>query len=172
MSGETDYKTAKSIYDFTVKDTFGKDVSLEKYRGQVVVIVNTASQCQLTQSNYEGLTKLKKDYEDKGVKILAFPCNQFANESPEQDGEEMVCHLQKNKADIGDIFKKVNVNGENADPLYKYLKKEQGGILGMDGIKWNFTKFIVDKEGKPVDRFAPTTGISSVEKKINELLKN
>lgn len=102
---------------------------------------------------------------------MAFPCNQFANEAPEQDGEEMVCHLKKANADIGDVFKKVDVNGDNAAPLYKYLKKEQGGILGMNGIKWNFTKFLVDKEGKPVDRFAPTTGISSVEKKIEELLK-
>lgn len=82
----------------------------------------------------------------------------------------MVCHLKKANADIGDVFKKVDVNGDTAAPLYKFLKKEQGGFLG-DSIKWNFTKFIVDKEGKPVDRFAPTTGISSVEKKIDSLLK-
>jgi len=170
MAEQTDYKNATSIYDFTVKDTFGKDVSLDKYKGNVVVIVNTASQCGLTKSNYESLTKLKKEYEDSGVKILAFPCNQFANEAPEQDGEEMVCHLQKANADIGDVFKKVDVNGDNAAPLYKYLKKEQGGILG-NGIKWNFTKFLVDKEGHPVERFAPTTSISSVKSKIDELLK-
>lgn len=82
----------------------------------------------------------------------------------------MVCHLKKANADIGDVFKKVDVNGDTAAPLYKFLKKEQGGFLG-DSINWNFTKFIVDKEGKPVDRFAPTTSISSVEKKIESLLK-
>lgn len=105
-----------------------------------------------------------------GVKILAFPCNQFANESPEKDGEEMVCHLQKANADIGDVFKKVDVNGDSADPLFKFLKKQQGGFLGSS-IKWNFTKFIVDKEGHPVDRLAPTTSITSVKSKIDELLK-
>lgn len=104
-----------------------------------------------------------------GVKILSFPCNQFANEMPEQDGEEMVCHLKKANADLGDVFQKVDVNGANASPLFKYLKEKQGGFLG-DNIKWNFTKFIIDKNGQPVDRFAPTTPVSSVAKKIDQLL--
>lgn len=89
---------------------------------------------------------------------------------PEADGEEMVCHLKKANANVGDVFKKVDVNGDNAAPLYKYLKKEQGGFLG-DSIKWNFTKFLVDKEGKVVDRFAPTTSPTSIESKIDDLLK-
>lgn len=106
-----------------------------------------------------------------GVKILAFPCNQFSNEMPENDGEEMMCSLKKSNADFGDIFQKCDVNGDNALPLYKFLKQKQGGFLGMDGIKWNFTKFLVDKNGQPVDRFAPTTSPESVGKKIEELLK-
>lgn len=104
------------------------------------------------------------------VQILSFPCNQFANEMPEHDGEEMVCHLQKANANVGDVFKKIEVNGDNAAPLFKFLKKKQGGLLG-DGIKWNFTKFLVDKNGNPVERYAPTTSPNSIAKKIDELLK-
>lgn len=200
MAESIDYKNAKSIYDFTVKDTYGNDVPLEKYKGKVCVIVNIASQCGLTSSNYAKLTDLKKKYENAGqfsiihkspsclaisyailiylffrlltfadVEILSFPCNQFANEMPEKDGEEMVCHLKKANADLGAVFKKVDVNGENAAPLYKFLKEKQGGFLG-DSIKWNFTKFLVDKDGQPVDRFAPTTSPTSIEKKIDALL--
>lgn len=89
---------------------------------------------------------------------------------PEKDGEEMVCHLKKANADLGTVFKKVDVNGETAAPLYKFLKDKQGGFLG-DGIKWNFTKFLVDKDGKPVERYAPTTSVNSIADKIDELLK-
>lgn len=201
MAATVDPKDAKSIYDFTVKDTYGNDVPLDKYKGKVCVIVNIASQCGLTSSNYSKLTDLKKKYENAGlshilsnwfisisftsclhichssdsssfadVEILSFPCNQFANEMPEKDGEEMVCHLKKANADLGVIFKKVDVNGDTADPLFKFLKEKQGGFLG-DSIKWNFTKFLVDKNGQPVERFAPTTSPTSIEKKIDELLK-
>lgn len=100
-------KNAKSIYDFTVKDTHGEDVSLEKYQGNVVLIVNIASQCGLTKNNYKKLTELREKYGDKGLKILNFPCNQFGSQMPETDGEPMVCHLRDAKADIGDVFKKV-----------------------------------------------------------------
>lgn len=105
-----------------------------------------------------------------GLSILAFPCNQFANEAPEKDGEEMVCHLKKANADIGDVFKKVDVNGENTAPIYKFLKKEQGGYFG-NSVKWNFTKFLVNKEGKPIERFAPTSSFAGLKKKIEEELK-
>lgn len=105
------------------------------------------------------------------VKILSFPCNQFANEMPEADGEEMVCHLKKANAEVGDVFKKVDVNGSNEAPLYKYLKQQKGGILGLNGIKWNFTKFLVNRNGIPVERYAPTTSPSSIIPKIDELLK-
>lgn len=104
------------------------------------------------------------------MEILAFPCNQFANESPEKDGEEMVCHLKKANADIGTVFKTVDVNGDKAAPIYQFLKKNQGGFL-TDAIKWNFTKFLVDKNGHPVARFAPTTSPTSITDKIDELLK-
>ncbi|XP_055305948.1 uncharacterized protein LOC129570392 isoform X1 [Sitodiplosis mosellana] len=168
-ANEVDYKTASSIYDFTVKDTYNKDVSLEKYRGHVVLIVNIASQCGLTKSNYAKLTQLKADYYDKGLRILGFPCNQFAGQMPEGDGDEMVCHLQKEKADFGDIFAKINVNGNSAIPLYKYLKEKQNGFFGS-AIKWNFTKFLVDKNGIPVNRFAPTTDPMDIAKEIDKLL--
>lgn len=165
---DVDYKAANSIYEFTVKDTYGNDVSLEKYRGFVVLIVNIASQCGLTKSNYAKLTQLHKDYYEKGLRILAFPCNQFGSQMPEEDGEEMVCHLKQQNADFGEVFAKINVNGNNAIPLYKYLKEKQHGFLGMNGIKWNFTKFLVDKAGQPVDRFAPTT--EDIGKEIEKLL--
>jgi len=164
-----DYKKATSIYDFTVKDTYGQDVSLDKYRGNVVLIVNIASKCGLTKNNYAKLTDLHKQYYDKGLRILGFPCNQFGSQMPESDGDEMVCHLREQNAEFGDIFQKINVNGEKADPLYKYLKDKQGGIFG-NAIKWNFTKFLVDKNGQPVDRFAPTTDPADIAKEIEKLL--
>jgi len=168
-ANEVDYKKAESIYDFTVKDTYGKDVSLEKYRGNVVLIVNIASQCGLTKNNYAKLTKLDNDYRERGLRILGFPCNQFAGQMPESDGDEMVCHLQKEKAEFGDIFAKINVNGNSAIPLYKYLKEKQNGFFGS-AIKWNFTKFLVDKNGQPVNRFAPTTDPMDIAKEIEKLL--
>ncbi|XP_053670775.1 uncharacterized protein LOC128721085 isoform X3 [Anopheles nili] len=164
-----DYKNAKSVYDFTVKDSHGADVSLEKYRGKVLLIVNIASQCGLTKGNYAELTELSKTYEDKDFKILSFPCNQFGGQMPEGDGEEMVCHLRSAKAEVGDVFAKIDVNGDGAHPLYKYLKHKQGGTLG-DSIKWNFAKFLVNKDGQPVDRYAPTTSPNSIVKDINKLL--
>lgn len=107
-------------------------------------------------------------------KILSFPCNQFANEMPEKDGEEMICHLQKANAKIGDVFKRVEVNGKNTAPLYAFLKEKKGGFMGGllgDSIKWNFTKFLVDKNGLPVERYAPTTAPNNISAKIDELLK-
>ncbi|KAJ6640716.1 putative phospholipid hydroperoxide glutathione peroxidase, partial [Pseudolycoriella hygida] len=150
------YKKATSIYDFTVKDSFGNDVHLNRYKGNVVIIVNIASKCGFTKSNYAKLTELKNKYNDSGLRILSFPCNQFGSQSPEEDGEEMVCHLKSAQADVGDVMKKVKVNGDDAEPLFKYLKYKQSGTLGSP-IKWNFTKFLIDKNGQPVDRFAPMT---------------
>ncbi|XP_058453415.1 uncharacterized protein LOC131431613 isoform X2 [Malaya genurostris] len=165
----SDYKTAKSVYDFSAQDGQGNDISLEKYRGKVLLIVNIASKCGLTKSNYEEMTQLSKQYEDKEFKILSFPCNQFGSQMPEKDGEEMVCHLRNANAEVGDVFAKVNVNGDEAHPLYKYLKHKQGGNLGSF-IKWNFTKFLVDKEGQPVGRYAPTTNPLDIAKDIDKLL--
>ncbi|XP_058059534.1 uncharacterized protein LOC131210323 isoform X1 [Anopheles bellator] len=164
-----DYKNAKSVYDFTVKDSQGESVSLDKYRGKVLLIVNIASKCGLTKGNYAELTELSEKYADKDFKVLSFPCDQFGGQMPEQDGEEMVCHLRSAKANVGDVFAKIKVNGDDAEPLYKYLKHKQGGILG-DSIKWNFSKFLINKDGQPVDRYAPTTSPKSIVKDIDKLL--
>lgn len=169
MAADGDYKNAKTIYEFSVKDTFGNDVSLEKYKGQVVLIVNIASQCGLTKNNYKKLTDLKEKFGEKGLKILNFPCNQFGSQMPEADGEAMVCHLRDAKADIGDVFQKIDVNGSGTAPLYQFLKAKQGGTLGS-AIKWNFTKFLVNKEGVPVNRYAPTTDPMDIAKDIEKLL--
>ncbi|KAL5848208.1 hypothetical protein ACOSQ4_006221 [Xanthoceras sorbifolium] len=158
----------KSIYDFSVKDISGNDVSLSDYRGKVVLIVNVASKCGLTHSNYKELNVLYEKYKNQGFEILAFPCNQFAGQEPGSNEEiqEVVCTMFKAEFPI---FDKVEVNGKNAVPLYKFLKSEKGGFLG-DAIKWNFTKFLVDKEGKVVERYAPTTSPLKIEKDIQNLL--
>lgn len=163
---------ATSIYDFTAQDSFGKDVSLEKYRGHVVLVVNIASHCGLTKNNYAQLTELKNKYYADGLRMLSFPCNQFSSEMPQADGEEMVCHLASAKADVGELFKKIDVNGPKASPLWQYLKLKQTGLLGLSAIKWNFTKFLVDKNGQPVERFSPTTEPNDIAAKIEKLLKD
>ncbi|PSS35873.1 Glutathione peroxidase [Actinidia chinensis var. chinensis] len=161
-------ETPKSIYDFTVKDIHGNDVPLNDYNGKVLLIVNVASQCGLTQSNYKELNILYGKYKDQGFEILAFPSNQFGWQEPgtNEEIQETVCTMFKAEFPI---FEKIEVNGKNAAPLYKFLKLEKGGILG-DGIKWNFTKFLVNKEGKVVDRYAPTTSPLKIEKEIKNLL--
>ncbi|KMS97897.1 hypothetical protein BVRB_5g123260 [Beta vulgaris subsp. vulgaris] len=159
---------SKSVYDFVVKDARGNDVDLSTYKGKVLLIVNVASQCGLTNSNYPELTALYGKYKDKGFEVLAFPCNQFGNQEPGSNEEIVEFACTRFKAEYP-IFNKVEVNGSNAAPLYKFLKSSKGGLLG-DGIKWNFTKFLVDKEGNVVDRYAPTTSPSSIEKDIKKLL--
>ncbi|KAL5550212.1 hypothetical protein UlMin_000388 [Ulmus minor] len=161
-------QTPKSIYDFTVKDFRGNDASLSEYGGKVVLIVNVASKCGLTQSNYKELNVLYEKYKSKGFEILAFPCNQFGGQEPgsNEDIQEVACTMFKAEFPI---FDKIEVNGKNAAPLYKFLKSQKGGIFG-DGIKWNFTKFLVNKEGKVVERYAPTTSPLKIEKDIQNLL--
>ncbi|XP_014216158.1 probable phospholipid hydroperoxide glutathione peroxidase [Copidosoma floridanum] len=166
MSGNADYKSAKSVYDFIVKNIKGEDVPMEKYKGHVLLIVNVASKCGLTADNYKELNELHDQYaESKGLKILAFPCNQFNGQEP-GDAEEICSFANRQKVKF-DLFEKIDVNGDNADPLWKYLKREQGGTL-LDFIKWNFTKFIVNKEGKVVERHGPNVNpsklISNLEK--------
>lgn len=158
----------KSLYDFTVKDIRGNDVSLSGYRGKVLLIVNVASKCGLTQSNYKELNVLYEKYKEQGFEILAFPCNQFAGQEPGSNEEiqEVACTMFKAEFPI---FDKVDVNGKNAAPIYKFLKSEKGGFLG-DAIKWNFTKFLVNKEGKVVERYAPTTSPLKIKKDIQNLL--
>ncbi|CAL9077484.1 unnamed protein product [Musa acuminata var. zebrina] len=154
-------KPAVSIHDFTVKDARGNDVDLSIYKGKVLLIVNVASQCGLTNSNYKELTQLYEKYKDKDFEILAFPCNQFAGQEPGSNEEIVEFACTRFKAEYP-IFDKVDVNGQNATPIYKFLKSSKGGIFG-DGIKWNFTKFLVDKDGRVVDRYAPTTSPLSIE---------
>ncbi|KAJ4840368.1 Glutathione peroxidase 2 [Turnera subulata] len=146
-------ESPKSIYDFTVKDIRGNDVSLSQYSGKVVLIVNVASQCGFTQSNYKELNVLYEKYKDQGLEILAFPCNQFGGQEPGNNEEiqETVC--TRFKAEFP-VFDKIDVNGKNTAPLYQFLKSEKGGFL-VSAIKWNFTKFLVNKEGKVVERYAP-----------------
>ncbi|XP_049858642.1 glutathione peroxidase-like [Schistocerca gregaria] len=156
MSGSTDWKSASTIYDFTARDIQGNDVSLEKYRGHVCIIVNVASRCGLTATNYKELVELQKEYGDsKGLRILAFPCNQFNGQEP-GNSEQIACFALKTMGATFDLFEKVEVNGDSAHPLWKFLKNKQPGTLG-NFIKWNFTKFVVDRDGNPVARFAPTT---------------
>nr|GMD70290.1 probable glutathione peroxidase 2 [Ipomoea batatas] len=158
----------KSIFDFSVKDIRGNDVPLSNYRGKVVLIVNVASKCGLTNSNYKELNILYDKYKDQGFEILAFPCNQFAWQEPgtNEEIQETVC--TRFKAEFP-IFEKIDVNGKNIAPLYKYLKSEKGGVLG-DSIKWNFTKFLVNREGKVVERYGPSTSPLKFEKDIENLL--
>ncbi|XP_012275593.1 probable phospholipid hydroperoxide glutathione peroxidase [Orussus abietinus] len=157
----SDWANAKSVYDFHAHDIHGKDVALEKYRGHVLLIVNVASYCTLTDSNYKQLVELYNKHKDtNGLEILAFPSNQFGGQEP-GTSEEIMEFVKRYNVTF-DLFEKVNVNGEDAHPLWKWMKTQQHGLL-TDDIKWNFTKFIVDKEGKVVARFAPTTEPNQVE---------
>ena len=155
------------IYDFNVTDNKGKQVSLSDYKGKVLLIVNTATGCGFTPQ-YKELEELYKKYKDKGFEILDFPCNQFGHQAPGSDEEiNSFCTLKYDTT--FPRFHKIDVNGKDASPLYKWLKKEQGGLFG-NAIKWNFTKFLVNKEGKVVDRFSPVTPPSKIEEKIRNLL--
>ncbi|CAH9109164.1 unnamed protein product [Cuscuta europaea] len=161
-------KPPQSVYDFTVKNAKGEDVKLSAYKGKVLLIVNVASQCGLTNSNYSELKTLYELYKDKGLEILAFPCNQFLGQEPGTDEAILEMACTRFKAEFP-IFRKVDVNGKDAAPLYEFLKASKGGFLCKD-IKWNFSKFLVDKEGKVVDRYAPTTSPLSMKKDIEKLL--
>ena len=157
-----------SIYDFKVKDVDGVEVSLSSFKGEVLLIVNTATGCGFTPQ-YEGLENLYKKYQDKGLEILDFPCNQFGHQAPGTNAE-IVSFCKMNYGVSFKQFAKIDVNGNNEHPLYTYLKKEKGGFLG-NKIKWNFTKFLVDRDGNVVKRFAPTVTPEKIEGNIEELLK-
>jgi len=159
---------ASSVFDFTVKDISGKDVSLSQYKGKVILIVNVASQCGYTKQ-YTGLEKIYKQYKDKGFVILGFPCNQFGGQEPGTE-EDIKTFCSTNYGVTFPMFSKIDVNGENANPLYVYLKSQAKGILGTQPIKWNFAKFLVDKNGKVVDRIGTQTEPESLTKQIEELL--
>lgn len=153
-----------SIYDFKVKNRAGEDVSMADFKGKVLLIVNTATGCGFTPQ-YEGLENLYKKYHKDGLEILDFPCNQFGHQAPGNNDEiHNFCTLNYNTS--FDQFAKIEVNGDGADSLYKYLKKEKGGL-----IKWNFTKFLVDRKGEVVARFSPMTKPEKFEKDIKKLLE-
>lgn len=142
-----------SMYDFKVKNAKGQDVALSDYRGKVVLIVNVASACGFTPQ-YEGLQKLFQDYQAKGLMVLGFPCNQFGAQEPGTN-EEIQSFCTGRFSVTFPVLGKIDVNGSNADPLYEFLKSEARGILGTEMIKWNFTKFLVGKDGKVLKRYAP-----------------
>ena len=156
-----------SFYDYTVKGRAGEDVSLSDYKGKVLLVVNTATGCGFTPQ-YEGLQKLYDTHKDKGFEVLDFPCNQFANQAPGTN-EEIQSFCTLNYGTTFPRFSKIDVNGKNASDLYKFLKKQKGSVLGSS-IKWNFTKFLIDREGNVVKRFAPTDTPESIESDIVALL--
>ena len=143
-----------SVYEFSAKLNNGADQPLASYKGKVLLIVNTASKCGFTPQ-YKGLQDLYGKYHDNGLEVLGYPCDQFGHQEPGSDAE-IKSFCETNYAVNFPLFSKIEVNGDNAHPLYKFLKSEKGGLLS-DGIKWNFTKFLVDKHGNVVERFAPTT---------------
>ncbi len=156
-----------SFYDYTVKGRAGEDVSLLDYKGKVLLVVNTATGCGFTPQ-YEGLQKLYDTHKDKGFEVLDFPCNQFANQAPGTN-EEIQSFCTLNYGTTFPRFSKIDVNGKNASDLYKFLKKQKGSVLGSS-IKWNFTKFLIDREGNVVKRFAPADTPESIESDIVALL--
>ena len=156
-----------SIYDFTATSLGGEDVSLNRFAGQVLLIVNTASACGFTPQ-YKGLEKLQQAYGPRGFSVLGFPCNQFGRQEP-GNAAQIQQFCASNYAVSFPMFDKIDVNGDHAHPLYQYLKSEKSGLLGPS-IKWNFTKFLVDRSGKVVARHAPTTTPEALTKEIEALL--
>ena len=158
----------KTIYDFSVKDAELNDISLNKYHKTALLVVNVASYCGLTYQ-YKGLEKLYKKYKSKGFEILGFPCNQFALQEPGTN-EEIKEFCETNYGITFEIFNKIKVNGSKADPLYSFLKKEKPGVAGTSQIKWNFTKFLIDKNGGVVKRFSPQVESDEIESYLKKIL--
>ena len=157
-----------SVYDFSVETIKGEKTNLDTYKGDVLLIVNTASKCGFTPQ-YKGLQSIYESHKEQGLSVLGFPCNQFGGQEPGSSDEIMeFCEL--NYGVNFPMFAKVDVNGDGAHPLFKYLAAEAPGILGSKAIKWNFTKFLVDRNGQVVKRFAPTDKPETIEKHIQELL--
>ena len=161
--------TVSPIYDFQVKTIDGKATTLKEYKGKVLLIVNVASKCGFT-SQYEGLEKLHKKYHGQGFSVLGFPCNQFGNQEPGNEEEiKKFCELKYHVT--FPMFYKIDVNGPKTHPLYQYLKKEKKGFMGTEAIKWNFTKFLIHRDGLQMERFSPQTEPAAIEKEIEAALK-
>ena len=158
----------KSIFNFSCKDVNGKEINLSNYSGKVILIVNTASKCGFTPQ-YKGLQELHRNYSNQDFEILGFPCNQFANQEPGTD-QEIAEFCNINYEITFPIFSKIKVNGPSAHPLFKYLTSEKPGLLGTNSIKWNFTKFLINRNGEPVKRFSSKTTPEEISSKILDLL--
>lgn len=162
-------ETMKAIYDFEVKTIDGKTTTLAQYEGKVMLIVNVASRCGFTPQ-YDGLEALYEKYKERGLVVLGFPCNQFGSQEPGTELEiQNFCTV--NFGVTFPMFAKIDVNGEHTHPLYAYLKSQQPGFLGSESIKWNFTKFLVDQEGKVIARYASATEPKSIAKDIEGFLE-
>lgn len=157
-----------SIYDFSARDIDGRERSLSEFKGKLLLIVNTASQCGFTYQ-YEGLEKLHRKYADKGVEVLGFPCNQFGKQEP-GNAEEIKNFCSLTYDVTFPMFAKIDVNGRQAHPLYKYLENEKRGFLGSKNIKWNFTKFLVGRDGQVLARFGPTVKPEALDSVIARAL--
>jgi len=157
-----------TVYDFSARTIDGKSRKLSDYKGKVLLVVNTASQCGFTPQ-YKGLEALYEKYKDKGFAVLGFPSNQFGQQEPGPDSE-IAEFCEMNYGVTFPMFSKIDVNGADAHPLYKYLTSTKKGLLGSEAIKWNFTKFLVDKKGNVVERYAPTTKPEELQKDIEKAL--
>lgn len=155
------------FYNYSIESPKGEEIDMSQYKGKVVLVVNTATQCGLTPQ-FEGLEELHQKYKDEGLEVLGFPCNQFLGQEPESnDSMEETCKI--NHGVTFQLTKKIDVNGSDAHPIFEYLKDQLGGFLGSN-IKWNFTKFLIDKDGNPYKRYSPTTAPSNIEEDVITLL--
>ncbi|MGG3470207.1 glutathione peroxidase [Neobacillus pocheonensis] len=157
-----------TIYQFNAKSINGQEISLKQYEGKVLLIVNTASKCGFTPQ-FKELQELYESFKDKGFEILGFPCNQFMNQDPGSE-EEIKSFCELNYGVTFPMFAKVDVNGVYTHPLFRYIREQTPGLLGINTVKWNFTKFLVDSKGNVIKRFAPTTKPSDIVKDIETLL--
>ena len=157
-----------TVHDFTVDDIQGQPVNLDRYKGKVLLVVNTASQCGFTPQ-YKGLEALYRKYRDRGLEVLGFPCNQFGAQDPGSE-QEIATFCSTNYDVTFPMFAKVDVNGDKAAPLYRHLKQAKPGLLGTQAIKWNFTKFLVDRDGKVVARYAPNDTPESFDADVAKAL--
>ena len=158
----------ETIYNFSVKDAELTDISLEKYENKIILIVNVASFCGLTYQ-YKGLENIYKKYKDEGFEIIGFPCNQFAFQEPGSN-QEIKEFCDTNYGVTFEIMSKIKVNGPKADPLFKFLKKQKSGIAGTPQIKWNFTKFLINRDGEVIKRFGPKIEAKDIESTIQKIL--
>ena len=158
----------KNIYEFSCEDSSGQTIDLSYFKGKTLLIVNTASQCGFTPQ-YEGLEKLQNNYSSEVFSVLAFPCNQFGGQEPGTN-EQITEFCSLNYGNTFPIFSKIDVNGENAHPLFNFLTSEKKGLLGTQKIKWNFTKFLINKDGEPVNRYGSSTTPEQIQSDIEKLI--